>query len=280
MNPVLADILESGHVTADNGVRLPVHSQIPRGEGDALTALVEQVAPTRSVEIGLAYGVSSLFICDALAAVGAERHWVVDPLQFGQRGGDRDMVFEGAQWQDLDWSPETGWRGIGLANLRRAGFGDLVEHLNAPSHLALPPLIEAGERIDFAFIDGWHTFDYVLADFFLIDMLLNEGGVIAFDDASNPAIHKVLRYVLSNRHYEVIDGQRTAAPARSALRDRVRAVAHRLAVAGDPYRKEPLVDSAALGLPTDRFVAVRKLRHDVLGDGQDGSRRWNDHTDF
>jgi len=43
-----------------------------------------------------------------------------------------------------------------------------------------------GERIDFAFIDGAHTFDHVLVDFFYIDRMLNVGGIVAFDDVGFP----------------------------------------------------------------------------------------------
>jgi hypothetical protein len=58
--------------------------------------------------------------------------------------------------------------------------------------------------IDFAFIDGARTFDYVLVDFFLIDKLLNPGGIVILNDFSYPSIRSVCRYVLSNLHYKCI----------------------------------------------------------------------------
>jgi len=33
----------------------------------------------------------------------------------------------------------------------------------------LPRLLESGKKIDFAYIDGWHTFDYTLLDWCYID---------------------------------------------------------------------------------------------------------------
>ena len=51
-----------------------------------------------------------------------------------------------------------------------------------------------GERIDFAFIDGAHTFDHALVDFFYIDRMLNVGGIVAFDDLGFPCIEKVCRF--------------------------------------------------------------------------------------
>jgi hypothetical protein len=55
--------------------------------------------------------------------------------------------------------------------------------------------------VDFAFVDGWHTFDHVLVDFFYIDRLLRVGGIVVFDDASMPAIHRICRYIATNRQY-------------------------------------------------------------------------------
>jgi len=37
-----------------------------------------------------------------------------------------------------------------------------------------------GVKIDFAFVDGWHTFDYTLIDFFYIDKILRSGGLVSF----------------------------------------------------------------------------------------------------
>jgi len=278
MNPVLQDILETGTVIAEDGTRLPIHSEIPQVDGEFLQGLIRKERPRRSLEVGLAYGVSSLYICDALAEVGAERHWVIDPLQNGQDQGA--MRYGEEWWRDFGWSPDVGWRGIGLANLRRAGHAGLVEHLNDPSHLAIPSLIQRGAEIDFAFIDGWHTFDYLLVDFFLVDQLLSEGGVVAFDDSTNPAIRKALRYILTNRHYEVIDEQRVKAPAPSLKLRAANVLAERSGRVRRWLSVELSVRNVDLGLPRGRCVALRKTRHDVLGDGSGGSRRWNDHHPF
>ena len=280
MNDVLRRILDTGSVTTDEGQELPVHSQIPPAQGEFLADVIRAERPTQSLEIGLAYGISSLYLCEALAEVGALRHWVVDPLQFGQASPEGGMRFDDDRWSDLEWNPDFGWRGIGLANLHRAGFADLVEHLNAPSHLALPRLIEDGLSIQFAFIDGWHTFDYVLVDFFLIDHLLDVGGVIAFDDANNPAIQQVLRFILANRRYEVISDQRVGGATGDGLRARLVGGLHRLVDRLGPRPRPVMVNSADLGLPEVRCVVLRKIADDVLGDGSNGSRRWNDHTQF
>ena len=87
--------------------------------------------------------------------------------------------------------------------LKRAGFWDMIEFHELPSYLCLPELERRGVKIDFAFIDGNHTFDYVLVDLFLIDKLLNVNGIIVLDDANYASVKKVCRYALTNLPYVV-----------------------------------------------------------------------------
>ncbi len=81
-------------------------------------------------------------------------------------------------------------------------YGSLAKHfrlVEQPSHLALPELFRNGERFDFVFIDGNHTFDFVLLDFFYADRMLEIGGVIGFDDLWMLAVRQVVAYVMRNR---------------------------------------------------------------------------------
>jgi len=175
---ILEELLGKKEVVSPDGSRIPLHSSINKEEGEFLQRLVAAVRPVVSLEVGLAYGVSALFICEALAKVGAQAHIVIDPSQTGY------------------------WQGIGLRYLKEAGYGHLIKHYALESQAALPNIVAEGTRIDFAFIDGWHTFDHALVDFFYIDKLLNVGGIVAFDDAGFPAIHKLCRFVATNRNYK------------------------------------------------------------------------------
>lgn len=185
MNSVLEEILNTGTSRLPNGQIVPIDSAIPREEGAFLSELISEIKPRVSLEIGLAHGISTLFICDALQKHGGERHIVIDPHQV-----------EGNEWGGS-------WGAVGLRNLEKAGFRDLVEFHPSSSHLALPELERNGTRLDFAFIDGWHTFDTTLMEFYYIDRMLRIGGAVVFDDADWPAVRKVCRYVVTNRAYRV-----------------------------------------------------------------------------
>jgi predicted O-methyltransferase YrrM len=172
MNPVLLEILR----TRDSGA---LSSGVSPEEGEFLQSIVEEIKPEITLETGFAYGISALFICEALQKVKGKKHIVIDPSPF--------------------WSYE----GIGFRNIKKAKYKNTIKFINAPSETALPDLIKQGIRIDFAFIDGWHTFDHALLDFFYINKMLNVDGVVAFDDAQMPSINKLCRYISRYPCYKI-----------------------------------------------------------------------------
>ena len=190
MNDILRGILETGNVTCADGTVIAVNSHINTEEGYFIQDVIRKLRPKVSLEIGMLHGVSSLFICDALSEVGASKHIVIDPHQ---NALNRD------EYLTSDTSP--GRPPSGMTNISRAGYSQMVRLIAEPSYQALPALVADGCRVDFAFIDGWHTFDYAFIDFFYSDKLLNVGGVIVFDDMFMPAVQKLCRYVETNRHY-------------------------------------------------------------------------------
>jgi len=186
MNQILKEIFATGSVTTPQGERIKIHSHILAGEGRFLQEIIQNLRAVVSLEVGLGFGVSALFICEALEKTPDTRHIVIDPYQF-QNPKD-----------------ESDWQGLGLFNLKRAGYEKIVEFHNLPSHAALPQLAAKATEIDIAFIDGWHTFDHTLVDFFYIDMMLRMGGVVVLHDAGFPSIRKVCRYILNNRAYSLV----------------------------------------------------------------------------
>jgi len=238
MNAVLSEILKTGLTATENGNgTVKVHSAVSQGEGEFLQTLVRQVDPTVTLEVGLAYGVSALFICDALNRRSGTQHIVIEPLRH------RSL-----------------WQGIGMANLRRAGYGEIVRFIGSPSCRALAELERSGQRIDFAFIDGHHTFDFVLVDFFFIDRILKVGGVVALDDADWPSINKVCRFVVTNLAYSVVSHYPT--DTKMALKYRVLEPVARYR----PFRKflkpEIVTPNERLGLGGS-CVAFRKEADDA-----------------
>jgi len=165
-------------IDADGQTR-DLDTYIPASQGDLLYSLVHYLKPERTLEVGLANGISALHIATALNELGHGKHLAIDPFQ------------------------QTDWRNVGMVTLQRAGLDHLVTLDQRPSHWAIPDLDEAEQRIQFAFIDGSHLLDYVMTDFMTIDRILDVGGLIAFDDSDWPSILNVIRFAIANRGYTV-----------------------------------------------------------------------------
>ncbi len=178
-NPVIEEIYTSGLVRGTSGKapRAVSESGMPREEGEAIARLVKQESAKSTLEVGFAVGLSAMFICDALKDDPEHRHVTIDPFQ------------------------NEGYDGLGLENVTAAGFRDRITFYEESSHLALPRLESEGLRLDVAFIDGSHLFDYTLLEFFYIDRMLRPGGLVIFDDTWMPAVAKAVRFAVTNRGY-------------------------------------------------------------------------------
>src|SRR5215207_3499168 len=92
---------------------------IQRSEGEALRDLAVLEGAARTIEVGLALGISALFLCQAVLERGGH-HVTIDPFQ------------------------QESWNGAGLRTLREAGVEDLVDVIEEESQLALPRLVAEG----------------------------------------------------------------------------------------------------------------------------------------
>lgn len=131
-----------------------------------------------ALEVGMACGTSSVVISQAIAENGGGTLVSVDPFQNKTYGGK------------------------GLQALKTAGLDAghrLVEELD---YLALPRLVAEGLRCDFAFLDGWHSFDYTFIDLFYADLLLNDGGIMMLHDSVMPCVHKACMFLEGHKPYK------------------------------------------------------------------------------
>lgn len=237
MTELLEDVLATGVVRDSEGTAHVLHSNTSREQCDFLQKLVREAGASRCLEIGLAYGISTLAICDAIAGSDGASLVSIDPFQ------------------------KAHWQNIGLLNIDRAGFGGLVEFHSAPSHKVLPALLAEEREIDFAYVDTSKIFDVVLVDAFYITRLLRTGGIVVFDDCLWPGIRRLVRYLATWPHLTVHATHGTASRMHP-----VRSLATRLARAM-PLRHKLLhpdlvVRDAALGIDAG-CVAFRKTGDDT-----------------
>ena len=135
--------------------------------------------PKATLEIGMAYGYSTLYFLAAMARNQMGRHTSIDPFQ------------------------REAWHGIGLAHahahLPAGGADSSFRLIEERSDRAAVDLARSGDLFDLIFIDGNHRFDDVLVDFYLTAPLCAVGGCIVFDDMWMRSIRTVASFVRTNR---------------------------------------------------------------------------------
>jgi predicted O-methyltransferase YrrM len=140
-----------------------------------------EVGATATLEVGLAYGFSTVYLLAALEANGGGTHVAIDP------------------YQDTDWS------GVGVTTAARLVRGstvltdDAFRHIPTRSERALVDLGRNYGEFGLTFIDGYHRFDDVLVDFTLAAPMCPVGSVIVLHDMWLDSIFSVASFLRTNR---------------------------------------------------------------------------------
>jgi predicted O-methyltransferase YrrM len=194
MNTVIEAIYATGECVGPQGAKYAVYpAGIKRPEGEALYKLVRDLDARRTLEVGMAWGLATLFFCQAHKDAGhaMPAHTAIDPFQ------------------------TQSFHGMGRHNVRAAGLGEMLTFLEESSHSALPRMAAEGRQFDLVFVDGSHLFDAAVVDFFFADRLIPVGGHLVFDDLWLPSVRKLLGFVLANRAYRIAEER---LPARTDLK--------------------------------------------------------------
>lgn len=172
-------IIQRGYVEAEDGTRVDLHSHTRLDQCQYLQRLIREVKPETCLEIGLAFGLSALFICEELKAHGGCTNIVIDKYQ-------NDSV----------------WQGIGLKNIAEAGHSGMVDFREDYAEAVLPRLVDQGEKVDFAYIDAGKRFDVGVVFVHYVTKLLSVGGLLVLDDCTFPGLRKLARYLHEYPCYE------------------------------------------------------------------------------
>lgn len=132
----------------------------------------EDRGPLNILEIGSYEGASACWLLEHLMDHPGSRLTCVD--QWEQRSGQR--VYE----ESMQSVHETF-----LKNIRATGKADRVTVLRGPSRQVLPDI--QGERFDLIYVDGDHSAEGVHFDSVQAFRLVNEGGMILWDDYDRAA---------------------------------------------------------------------------------------------
>ena len=187
VNDYLASVYKAGVIEDSKKVVQKFKDITNPVQGRHIYNLIKENKFTRTLEVGLAMGASAVWICQAHKDNGLNgSHIAIDPNQTIQ------------------------YDNMGRTLVTRCDLSSFMTVMEMTSYRALPMLLEnilkqKLAKFHLIYIDGWHTFDYTLVDFFYADLLLEVNGVIVLDDIKHKPVQKFLKFVLSNYpHYKLV----------------------------------------------------------------------------
>ena len=169
-----------------------LHSNVNPREGDLLSTIIKDHQHSNVLEIGMAYGVSSMYM---LIALQDNKH---------------QHNLPSVSLTSIDPNQSTQWKNIGVDNvaaIKMTHHHTLIEEV---SEIALPMLWKASRenkshqtpstqyQYDLIFIDGFHTFDNTLMDVYFAVRLVKMFGFIIIDDIQHPGVKHVSEYINTN----------------------------------------------------------------------------------
>src|SRR5882762_9974560 len=110
--PLLQEIYQTQQVRDAAGNPVQLADQIPSAYAEAIYRTVVARKPAAVLEVGMAYGLSSLAIARGLRDAGGGKLISIDPVQTSK------------------------YKRIGRLNIERAGWGESHELVEAPDYLA------------------------------------------------------------------------------------------------------------------------------------------------
>jgi len=179
---------ESQLGTDDRPYPIDKITKISSSQGMWLYDFCVAIKPKATLDIGMAYGFSTIYFLAAAAKNQIGHHTAVDPFQ------------------------RSYWHGIGLAHAQALaptkGSDSAFLLIEDRSDRVATDLARSNSTFEVIFIDGNHRFDDVLVDFYLYAPLCAIGGHIIFDDMWMSSIQTVVAFVRANRtdFVEVLTG--------------------------------------------------------------------------
>ena len=163
------------------GDRIYLHSNTSKEQGLFLQEMFDIVKPQKSLEVGFAYGISTLFILEKHREINAAStvHIAMDPDEY--------------------------WGTAAMHNIKKEGLEDYLDIRRDFSDNVLTQLFHEKYRFQFAYIDTTKQFDVVMQDFYFINKMLDINGIIVLDDCGGgwPGIQRVARFINTLPNYKV-----------------------------------------------------------------------------
>lgn len=244
MHQLLENIFQTKTYTNSKNEVIQIHSETSRGQCEFLQKIIAEYKFKNSIEIGFAYGMSTLAITEEIVKNNGT-HVVID------------------RYENISWG------GIGLDLINKAGYSNSLKFHEELSHNVLPKLLAGGERFDFAYVDTTKLFDWLMVDFFFLDKLLEPNGIIVLDDVAFKSIRKLSRFISQLPHYKVYEAYPKNYEVSAARK--VISLLSRLPKSEVYLKEDIIIPDNSLGINSN-CVAFKKI--------EDDKRNWDWHKEF
>jgi predicted O-methyltransferase YrrM len=183
-SPFIQELLKNKYVEGLDNSIVPIPSDaIPLDMGLFLYRFLKKRKISKTIEVGLGFGTSAMFILDAITCTGDKDagHVAIDPAQ-----------------KDI-------YNNIGLDNVEKTGFVEQLWFLNKKDYIILPWLLDQDKKFEFAFVDAMKRFDHLFLNFFYLDKLIPVGGYIAFDDCAWGEVRQISYNIVRKFPYRIVE---------------------------------------------------------------------------
>jgi predicted O-methyltransferase YrrM len=131
---------------------------------------------TKCLEIGMGYGISSIYILLALKK---------------SINNDKKLV-------SIDMLESKQWKNFGMKILKffeMIKYHQLIENMH---YIELPKIVEMKENFDFIFINSWYSFENMIVILFYCSKILRKDGIIIINEIYQPNIYKCIKFIDNN----------------------------------------------------------------------------------
>ena len=87
---------------------------------------------------------------------------------------------------------------MGLLAVARENLSEYLDFREDSFCYVLPAEFKAGAKFNLVYFEGSHIFEDVFGDFYSVGRLREDGGIMLFDDSTNPHISKLLGFLRGN----------------------------------------------------------------------------------
>lgn len=156
---------------------IKLNSSLNYEEGENLYDLILKNKCYKIIQIGMGYGITSLFITLALYSLDKE---------FKKKG----------KLISIDQLQSSKWNNIGIYQIKKLKTHKYHKLIKDASFLALPAILTELEKdIDLIFIDRFNTYDHLLTDIYYSLRLLRLNGLLVIKDAKYYGVAQVIKYI-------------------------------------------------------------------------------------